>query len=282
MVHNYWGACIWKRNSISGKNSWTIIVLCRDNLVSQEYQKKIVCYSAQKCSNRNNKTLNNMSLIKILGLTISLILLSTVLQIPNKIRMLTADTFHEGEVYYSEKSEIWFGLYNEKDTFFLKETMVNYERVNDPVLEMEDEKSGIQITAEHNENLIILFDSSFSNMACIPLQTSLSTPLIMYPGDSVDISLSDSLNTILFTQNGFVWIEADKKQQKLASVYPEGIDESLTIQWAGDLDGDTKVDLIINDIYHYNIWINYRLFLSSYAETDEIVKEVASLTGQGC
>ena len=60
-----------------------------------------------------------MSLIKILGLKFSLILLSIVFQIPNKIRILTPDTFHDGEVYYSEKSEIWFGLYNEKDSFYL-------------------------------------------------------------------------------------------------------------------------------------------------------------------
>ena len=134
-----------------------------------------------------------MSLIKILGLKLSLIFLSTVLQNPNEIRILLPDTYHDGEVSYSEKSEIWLGLYNEKDSFYLKEIKVDFERVNDPILDMEDEK-----TAE------------------------------------VDQCVSQ--------RNGW----------------------------------------IINDINHYNTWINYRLFLSSYAETDEIVKEVANLTGQGC
>ena len=94
--------------------------------------------------------------------------------------------------------------------------------------------------------------------------------------------LSQNPNTILIAQDGFIWIEANKKKQKLTNVYPKGMDESLTILWAGDLDGDKKVDLIIDDINHYNIWINYRLFLSSYAEKNEIVKEVANLTGVGC
>jgi hypothetical protein len=205
-----------------------------------------------------------------------------MLQNTNKIKILIPGTYHEGEVYYPEKSEIWIGLFNEKDTFYLKEIKVDFERVNDPVVDMEDEETGIQVTAEQDENLIILLDTSFSKMVGVPIQTSLSTPLQIYHGDSVDISLPDNPKTILLTQNYFLWIEADKKQQKLANVYPKGTEESLTILWAGDLDGDTKVDLIINDIPHYNIWINYRLFLSSYAETDEIIKEVAGLTGQGC
>ncbi len=157
----------------------------------------------------------------------------------------------------------------EIDTFYLKETIVNFERVNDPVLDMENEKTGVQITTEQNEGLIILLDSSFRKLVGIPIRTSLSTLLQMYPGDSVDISLPDSPKTILFAQNSLVWIEANKKQQKLTSVYPKGLDESLTILWAGDLDDDKRVDLIINDINHYNTWINYRLFLSSYAERDD-------------
>ncbi len=223
-----------------------------------------------------------MSFIKVLGLNFSLILISTMLQNPNKIKILIPDIYHNGEAYYSEESEIWFGLYNERDTFCLKETKANFERVNDPVLDMEDEKTGIQITTEQIEGLIILLDSSFRKMVGRPIRTSLSTPLQMYPGYSVDISLADSPKTILFTQNSFIWIEADKKRQKLTSVYPEGLEESLTNLWAGDLDGDQRVDLIINDINHYSSWINYRLFLSSYAETVELVKEVANLTGQGC
>ena len=98
------------------------------------------------------------NLIKILGLNVSLILLSTLFQISNKIRILRPDTYHDGEVSY------------------------------------------------------------------------------------------------LFTQDYFLWLEADKKQQKLTSVYPKGMDESLTIVWAGDLDSDIRVDLIINDNSEFNFF----------------------------
>jgi hypothetical protein len=58
-------------------------------------------------------------------------------------------------------------------------------------------------------------------------------------------------------------------------------DQMITIIWAGDLDGDNKVDLIIDTSRHYNVMIP-TLYLSSKATNGTMVKCVAMHKSVGC
>ncbi|MFP6582861.1 MAG: hypothetical protein VCD00_09935 [Candidatus Hydrogenedentota bacterium] len=51
--------------------------------------------------------------------------------------------------------------------------------------------------------------------------------------------------------------------------------------WAGDLDGDNKLDLIMDITYHYNVQ-HLVLYLSSYAAAGELVRLAAELKTSGC
>ena len=63
---------------------------------------------------------------------------------------------------------------------------------------------------------------------------------------------------------------------------PEGGDDpGWTLMWAGDLDGDGKLDLYMDVSDHYNV-SEKRLFLSSLAKDGELVREVAVLRTVGC
>jgi len=53
------------------------------------------------------------------------------------------------------------------------------------------------------------------------------------------------------------------------------------LRWAGDLDGDGKLDLILAADHHYNLSTT-RLFLSSRAKKGELVQEVAKFSTSGC
>jgi hypothetical protein len=51
--------------------------------------------------------------------------------------------------------------------------------------------------------------------------------------------------------------------------------------WAGDADGDRKLDLYVSVSWHYNI-TERKLFLSSRAKPGQLVKEVAEFVMSGC
>ncbi len=61
----------------------------------------------------------------------------------------------------------------------------------------------------------------------------------------------------------------------------EGDTEGWSLLWAGDLDGDGLLDLVLSADHHYNT-STLRLFLSSHAKKGQLVREVATFTELGC
>lgn len=71
------------------------------------------------------------------------------------------------------------------------------------------------------------------------------------------------------------------KRQVLYSL-PEGGDEpDWSVLWAGDMDGDGRLDLYVNVTNHYNV-TNHTLFLSSLAKPGELVGRAGVVTKTGC
>lgn len=69
--------------------------------------------------------------------------------------------------------------------------------------------------------------------------------------------------------------------QVLYSLEGCGNDAGWSLVWAGDLDGDDKLDLYVNVNQHYNV-SERRLFLSSQSKNGQLVKEIAEFITTGC
>jgi len=67
----------------------------------------------------------------------------------------------------------------------------------------------------------------------------------------------------------------DKKQ--LLCVYPKAGDALSWLQWVADIDRDDAPDILISASGHYSN-IDNRLYLSSFADPDDFVKEVGRYT----
>ena len=65
------------------------------------------------------------------------------------------------------------------------------------------------------------------------------------------------------------------------SNYMWGDEAMPSVMWAGDLDGDDKLDLLLDLTHHYNL-SEITLFLSSHASEGELVKKVAVFSTVGC
>jgi hypothetical protein len=79
----------------------------------------------------------------------------------------------------------------------------------------------------------------------------------------VKVVLTDGRQTqVLYSADGFV------------------DDPHFYIEWAGDLDGDGKLDLVVNLSRKYSVH-PHRLLLSSKASPTELVREVAAFLTHG-
>lgn len=81
-----------------------------------------------------------------------------------------------------------------------------------------------------------------------------------------------------------LYLTADIKGQKQTSLLvaqPDFDDEMVNLIFAGDIDGDGILDLILDTSRHYNV-TSPTIYLSRPASTNEVVKPVGSHTRVGC
>lgn len=71
-------------------------------------------------------------------------------------------------------------------------------------------------------------------------------------------------------------IEVSQEQKNFVM---EGIEKII---WAGDMDGDGGLDMIVDDANHYNTWVGLRLYLSSHAKGQALFGLAGAVKGYGC
>jgi hypothetical protein len=75
--------------------------------------------------------------------------------------------------------------------------------------------------------------------------------------------------------------EQDRKRQVGLTIPELQTDATPRLVWAGDLDRDSKLDLLFDATYHYNV-THLVLYLSSAAKEGELVGKVAEWKTTGC
>lgn len=129
-----------------------------------------------------------------------------------------------------------------------------------------------------------------------PVEMSFAARCVIQPGKIVSIALeSGSLEPdrplkltlgatryqIVARSDGNVILSAGKKKQLIYSAGEFVDDPHFTVIWAGDLDRDGKLDLVVNLSRKYSVH-PFRLLLSSKAVNGRLVRDVASVTLTAC
>ena len=203
----------------------------------------------------------------------------------NFIQIWTAGPMHPDEVL-GQTGETWFGLFHSDEGFELLpatitvldsptvgglyQKFVRTNRFTDPVFlirGLPELREGAVKTVFFGyfrptpSNGITLYASSDPMSQCnLHASGKQSTETI----DDYKLSFSDLRTT-----------------QILATRTPAFTEAFPTLRWAGDLDRDGKLDLLIDMTNHYNIMLP-TLFLSSRTAPTELLKEVASHRRGGC
>lgn len=217
------------------------------------------------------------------------------------MRLLEVGEFHGDEVS-ARTGEAWLGLFPVSDGYALRRTTLTVRKVRDLIVDDEaGPETGKKVGTSHRaEPLFLVRDITSLRPRLVPtvyagelsLQTTTNASLAM-GGKTYQLSVLDNSDSgadadaaagagpMLLPQHATLALTVDgSRMQRLFSV--DGHDEAhWRLLWAGDLDGDGKLDLYLDLNGHYNVSAR-RLFLSSAAKSGALVGEVALFETVGC
>lgn len=216
-----------------------------------------------------------------------------------KTKVLTTGNFHSDEVWETASKEKWFGLFKNKEGFYLKEAIVKTKSVHDEIVdENEYAKTGWEVTTSNKDSNILLIEAQ-PYLADRKIQTVSLPKNFIYPDETVSISYLGNQYKMIATgrkkkgqqdpeafevSNYKLYLSATINGQQITQLLvaqPDFDDKMIEILFAGDIDGDGILDLIIDTSRHYNM-ISPTLYLSKPANKRQIVKPVGSHISVGC
>jgi hypothetical protein len=214
-----------------------------------------------------------------------------------QVGILQTGVFHDDEVDQNSENKTWFGLFKDKEKYTLSETKLSIKHAQDPVLDEEGEQTGWEVSAEVKDTCVILIEK-LPGFVDREIQ-SVKIPKSIYPGNHFKFSFKGTEYTLSATgekkkerpdsewfvvSNYKLYLESmvNGKQVKELLVSQKNFDDQMImIIFAGDIDGDDKLDLIIDTSYHYNL-MRPTIYMSKSAENGKIIKPIGVFATVGC
>ena len=236
-----------------------------------------------------------MSLVRFLFAAVTAVLAHPIAA----VELLLPGTYHGDEIS-AHGGASWFALVQDASgETRLEARRMEIEAVNDPVLDDDTGTSGKRVGAPQDDALFYLRDAP--GLTAGRVETAYSgqgDPLSLiglerdfdlferragrlHFGCSGDADTRDC--TLTFDHEGRSQILGRWRGDASAgeSQLMLGDDAWPHLRWAGDIDRDGRLDLLIDLTDHYNVSVP-TLFLSSQANAGELVRAVAELRSVGC
>jgi len=209
---------------------------------------------------------------------------------PTQISLIETGEFH-GEEISAKSRERWLGLFPTAGGYALLPTTLKVEAVHDPVSDENSRiKTGKKVSVNRATKPVFLLKGA--NMLKRGAVTAVSSDdKNLGNGETINLKLGDNHYQLKVVSNdptpashlmpnSKLLLTVGEVSQLLFSV-AEHDDAGWALLWAGDLDGDGKLDLYMDLNTHYNT-SQRRLFLSTQATSGKLVKEVAVFSTAGC
>jgi len=217
--------------------------------------------------------------------------------LPTKV--LTVGVFHGDEVESDVAQKQWYGVFSGTSGYYLAETKITIQYINDAVVDAnENEQTGWLVKTINKDSALILVAPS----PILKPHNIQNAPLLkeqLLPGDTLQIqylgnnymlyatgyknSVGEDANDVEIL-NYKLYVSATIKGRiynSLLVAKPNFSDAMITLLFAGDIDGDGVMDLIIDTARHYNV-SSPTLYLSKPAENNEVLKPIGMHTSVGC
>lgn len=200
-------------------------------------------------------------------------------------QFLVPGSYHGGEAP-AEPGQGWLALDVVGGRWHLVPAKVRAERVHDPVTDgSEDEKTGILVASDRPAALVLLrLPRLRAGKVDTPDMKFRGPPRALRQGAALDIAFK-SERWRLAVENETIVLMRGAQRQPLAGIgvsadQSSDWSHSATLLWAGDLDGDGALDLVIGHETYNNG--GTCLYLSSAARAGEPLVPVACQNWSGC
>lgn len=213
-------------------------------------------------------------------------------------KILTTGQFHEDEVWKNAKNGKWYGIFENKSGFYLNETRLKIRKVKDQIGDEGNKKTAWEVkTNNADKSLILLQGLDFlenHKITQIKLEKQEMNPgeVLNFNFLGVDYKIiatadetphEDYPEMIIITNYKLTIVSTkDGVERSEILVAKDRFSEAMIdIEFAGDIDDDGKLDLIINNSNHYNV-SEPTLYLSKPAKDDQLLKLMGAHRTTGC
>ncbi|MCH7536013.1 MAG: hypothetical protein IH948_09810 [Bacteroidetes bacterium] len=208
------------------------------------------------------------------------------------IQILCKGNFHGDEIKNGADKLEWYGLIKQGETYLLKKIKIKVNSRHDVIIDNEGESTGKRVTTTDMAEPIILInglsDVQEGEIPSVELKKK-----ILYPGEQMSVKLNGEWTSISAygtvspgqsIRSYMLQISSTRDGHRTKQIFAgaNGFDDSMiSFIWAGDIDGDGALDLIMDLSNHYNVG-RLTLFLSSKADEGQLIKRVAEFKTTGC
>jgi hypothetical protein len=216
------------------------------------------------------------------------------------VKILTEGNFHQDEVTETEIGENWYGLFKGKSKYYLSGTRVSIKNCLDPIVDEDTlNKTGWEVKPMHEDTCILLIADKSGMLKDNELQEISLERTEIFPGDSVTFNYQGM--TYMLTATGGkkvsednpirydVWnyklyltaVKNGQQVKELLFAQPAMYGCMINIAFAGDIDGDSLPDFVIDNATREN-QDDIILYLSKPANTDHLLQVAGRHTIVGC
>ena len=215
-----------------------------------------------------------------------------------RVQLLETGGFHGNEVN-ARSGQQWLGLYANEQGSQLILSKLKIEIVVDEIVDtgIPGQKTGKSVWADREEEPIFLVRNApmlQSGKAITIYGVNPDEPRVLLDRQPLKLQLGDLVYelvlmgdepsaqpNVLPLKNPRLILRQGPTEQVVYQLKQGDEDAGWQLRWAGDIDGDGKLDLYANLPEHYNV-TRRKLFLSSQAKLGQLVREVAEFVTTGC
>jgi hypothetical protein len=197
-------------------------------------------------------------------------------------RLLISGDYH-GDEAPTKPGIGWLALIPLGGVWRLEPALVRAKPVFDVVLDAKGQTTGIQITSNRADAIALLrFQNVKPGKVDTPSMTFKDTPRSVSSGDPPLRIPFKGEQYLIQADKGRVYLHLRQSKAQLPDLLAaDGDNEnSASLLWAGDLDGDGRLDLLF--AYNGNNRAGVCLYLSAAAAEGELVQRAACHGGIGC